>query len=91
MRLSMHTNILKWVTIAVLLLVGLRLPAVVLFNPDLSMGLAGKIFLCLDGRSMPCGLPGLLRCVEEATIAVDASVTNRSRGTGPCKAASRVE
>ena len=45
----MHTNILKWVTIAVLLLVGLRLPAVVLFNPDLSMGLAGKIFLCLGG------------------------------------------
>jgi hypothetical protein len=47
--------------------------------------------LSLSGRSMPCGLPGLLRCVEEATIALDASVTNRSRDTGPCEAASLVE
>jgi hypothetical protein len=49
MRLLMHTNILKWLTISVLLLVGLRLPAVVLFNPVVPMGLAGKIFLCLGG------------------------------------------
>jgi hypothetical protein len=43
----MYTNFLKWVSIAVLLLVGLRLPAVVLFNPDVAMGLVGKIFLWL--------------------------------------------
>jgi hypothetical protein len=48
MRFSMHTNILKWVPIAVLLLVGLRLPAVVLFNPVVPVGLAGNIFLWLE-------------------------------------------